>query len=100
MIAFVENNSILFQDNDITVTGVAALSNIVLTSPSDYSLTLNITTSIKNGQFSEYFSSYASLHPNSKYVIKISEITNSTVIDNYMNTLYDSNLHLLLKASQ
>ena len=87
---------LIYDDHDISAGGVAGLANVSMANVSiSYQIVRNVIDTIKDGTF----------EPTNRtgiieiFVIRRDEVQNTTAIDQYMNILYDSGMHYMLKQS-
>lgn len=90
---FLPNSVYIYEDNDIAVTGVAAMANISSRSPESFQTTRDVLTHYKNGEFIPFDPEYR----DALFIIKLGEITNATVFNMYINVLYNSGRHIALE---
>jgi hypothetical protein len=88
----------LYPDYDIPLGGVANLANLLHKEPQSYQTTRNIVNSVKTGTFDLFNPAYSKDNLNAIYVIRLDEVTNDSAIDEYMNMLYNSGIHAVLKT--
>jgi hypothetical protein len=93
IVTFLPNNLMIYFDHDIPLVGVARMANISSSTPPSFQTTRNILESIKNAAFNPLA---GSRYPIEIFVIKTDEIQNTTIIDEYMNILYNSGMHIML----
>jgi hypothetical protein len=87
-----------YPDYDVPLNGMANLAGLLYRSPQSYQTTRNIIDSVKTGAFNPLDSTYVKENLNAIYVIRPDEVQNASAINTYMNTLYNSGIHVLLKT--
>jgi hypothetical protein len=100
IINLLPNGLTIYEDYDIPVAPLCDLSNLLYNSPSSYQVTRSIIDAVKSGVFNPFEAAYATGKLNPIYLVKTDEVQNGTAINLYMNTLYDSGLHVMLKTPQ
>jgi hypothetical protein len=88
----------LYPDYDIPLGGVANLANLLHGEPQSYQTTRKIVNSVKAGTFDLFNPAYSKDNLNAIYVIRPDEVTNDSALDEYMNMLYNSGIHVMLKT--
>jgi hypothetical protein len=98
MANFLPNNPLapvlIYDDHDIAVGGVASLANISISGPGTNQITRNVLDSIKDGTFDPFGRTYGV----EIFIVRRDEIQNTTVINQYMNILYDSGRHVMIRT--
>jgi len=98
MANFLPNNPLapvlIYDDHDIAVGGVASLANISVSGTGTNQITRNVLDTIKDGTFYPFGRAYVI----EIFIVKKDEIQNTTVINQYMNILYDSGRHVMIRT--
>lgn len=97
------NNITIYADYDIPVDGVAAMANISFSMPGTFQIIRNVIATIKDGTFNPFVPIYADspatfASVNATFTVKLDEVQNTTALDEYMNILYNSGLHIVLRT--
>jgi len=97
------NNITIYTDYDIPVDGVAAMANIPFSTPGTFQIIRNVLATIKDGTFNPFVPIYADSPAtfasiNATFIVKLDEVQNTTALDEYMNILYNSGLHIVLRT--
>ncbi|MCW4009508.1 MAG: hypothetical protein NWF05_02670 [Candidatus Bathyarchaeota archaeon] len=100
MLKFLPNGTTVYTDNDLPdFLWMPELVNVDLYEPISYQTTRNVLDSVKNGFFNLTNPEYSQININATYIIKLSEISNLTVVNKYMNALYNSGSHVVFKTA-
>jgi hypothetical protein len=96
------NNITIYADYDIPVDGVAAMADISFSMPGTFQIIRNVLATIKDGTFNPFVPIYANspatfASVNATFIVKLDEVQNTTAIDEYMNILYNSGMHIVLR---
>jgi hypothetical protein len=97
IVTFLQNNSIIISDHDIGVDGLAANASIPFVSTGTFQIARNILSALKNATFSTLETSPV-ITSESLYTVRVDEIQNSSFIDNSMDILYNSGMHITVKS--
>lgn len=101
---YLPENLTFYSDYDISVDGLAGMLNINYSFPSpSFQIIRNVLATIKDGTFNPFVPIYEGskitfASEKATFTVKKDEIQNTTAIDEYLNTLYDSGLHIMLRA--
>jgi hypothetical protein len=103
IVKYLPNNITIYTDYDIPVDGMAAMANISFSTPGTFQITRNVLATIKDGTFNPFVPIYANspatfASVNATFTVKLDEVQNTTALDEYMNILYNSGLHIVLRT--
>jgi hypothetical protein len=92
IVTLLPNNSRLFEDHDIPISGVGKIGNVSFITPESYQTTRLVIDDFKRSSFKPFDPELRGAF----VILKTDEISNSSLLDKYVNFVYDSGRHIVV----